>query len=199
MKNIENSTAKIIENPTDKQIFEAFKTALASDCIKIHCCNKESVVTVVTISEVYDLLKRQQEEIERLQKKQKPSAASGYKVENGKVVFFTNMLNGYRHEYENLDEVVKTLNVMLNECYIKDEIVDHFNAVVKSLNEDKSALNETITNLLEQIKTLKADFTKEFVEKIKEEIFDEFFREDSQDKFLLTNMLEGLSKEVVGG
>ena len=88
---------------------------------------------------------------------------------------------------------------MLNECYSKDEIVDHFNAVVKGLNEDKSALNETITNLLEQIKTLKADFTKEFVEKIKEEIFDEFFREDSQDKFLLTNMLEGLAKEVVGG
>lgn len=37
-------------------------------------------------------------EVERLQKRRKPTETSGFKIENGKVVFYTNMLNGYRHE-----------------------------------------------------------------------------------------------------
>ena len=50
-------------------------------------------------------------EVERLQKLQKPTKTSGFIIQNGKVVFYSNMLNGYRHEYKDLDEVVKELNL----------------------------------------------------------------------------------------
>ena len=53
-------------------------------------------------------INQQQAEIEKFTKRQKPTGASGYKIENGKVVFFTNMLGGYREEKEKLEEVVKT-------------------------------------------------------------------------------------------
>ena len=69
-----------------------------------------------------DLINRQQAEIERLHKLQKPTEASGFKIEDGKVVFYTNMLNGYRHELKDLDEVVEELNLMLQEAYKTDEI-----------------------------------------------------------------------------
>lgn len=76
-------------------------------------------------SDILDLIKRQQAEIERFTKRQKPTAASGYKVENGKIVFYTNMLEGCHNVYESLDDVAKTLNELLQECYDKDEIVLH--------------------------------------------------------------------------
>lgn len=92
---------------------------------------------------------RQKAEIEKFTKRQKPTGASGYKIENGKVVFFTNMLGGCRHEYENLDEVVKTLNELLQECYSKDEIA----FALKCKTED--------------LKTAKSEAIKEFWNKLK--------------------------------
>jgi hypothetical protein len=70
-------------------------------------------------------------ENERLQMLQKPTEASGYKIENGKVVFYTNILNGYRHEYANLDEVVQDLNLMLQNAYKNDEIISHYKGALQ--------------------------------------------------------------------
>ena len=39
--------------------------------------------------------------------------ARGYKVENGKLVFFSNMLDGYRHEYKDLQEICEEMNGLL--------------------------------------------------------------------------------------
>ena len=97
-----------------------------------------------------DLINRQKAEIERFKNRQKPTAASGYKIENGKVVFFTNMLGGCKIVKENLDEVVKTLNELLQECYSKDEIA--------------FALKCTT----EELKTAKAEAVKEFAERFTE-------------------------------
>ena len=72
-----------------------------------------------------------QAEIERLQKLQKPTKTSGFIIQNGKVVFYSNMLNGYRHEYKDLDEVVKELNLMLQSCYKCDEVVSHYKGNLK--------------------------------------------------------------------
>ena len=95
-----------------------------------------------------DLINRQKEEIERLHKLQKPTEASGFKIEDGKVVFYTNMLNGYRHELKDLDEVVEELNLMLQEAYKTDEIAGYLRA------------------LQEQYKTAKAEAIKEFAERL---------------------------------
>lgn len=70
-------------------------------------------------------------EIERLKKARMPTETSGFKIEKGKVVFYTNMLNGYRHEYENLDEVVKELNLMLKECYKNDDIISNLKGILE--------------------------------------------------------------------
>lgn len=39
--------------------------------------------------------------------------AQGFKVENGKLVYFSNILDGYRHEYKDLQEVCEEMNSML--------------------------------------------------------------------------------------
>lgn len=81
-----------------------------------------------------------------MQKLQKPTEASGFKIENGKVVFYTNILNGYRHEYKDLEEVVKELNLMLQSCYKCDEVLSHYKS---------------------NLKTAKTEAIKEFAERLK--------------------------------
>ena len=39
--------------------------------------------------------------------------ARGFKVENGKLVYFTNILEGYRHEFKDLQEICKEMNGMM--------------------------------------------------------------------------------------
>lgn len=75
-------------------------------------------------------------EIERLHKLQNPTEASGFKIELGKVVFYTHILNGYRHEYANLDEVVKELNLMLQQHYSKDVIVAHYKSKLQTAKSE---------------------------------------------------------------
>ena len=84
-------------------------------------------------------------EIERLHKLQKPTETSGFKIVNGKVVFYTNILNGYRHEYKDLEEVVKELNLMLQSCYKCDDVVSHYKG---KLNKAKS---EAVREFAEKI------------------------------------------------
>ena len=116
-----------------------------------------------------------QAEIEKFTKRQKPTGASGYKIENGKVVFFTNMLGGCRHEYENLDEVVKTLNELLQECYSKDEIA----FALKCKTED--------------LKTAKSEAIKEFAELVKMEFYKEF---DELIPSIMADRIDNLVKEM---
>lgn len=92
-----------------------------------------------TLKETLDLINRQKAEIEKFKNRQKPTAASGYKIENGKIVFFTNMLGGCKIVKENLDEVVKTLNELLQECYSKDEIAFALKCKTEELKTAKVA------------------------------------------------------------
>lgn len=82
-----------------------------------------------------------------MQKLQKPTATSGFKIENGKVVFYTNILNGYRHEYKDLVEVVKELNLMLQSCYKCYEVVSHCKGKLKiAKTEAIKEIAERLTN-----------------------------------------------------
>jgi hypothetical protein len=114
---------------------------------------KKTFVDAELIEGALALINRQKAEIERFKNRQKPTGASGYKIENGKVVFFTNMLGGCRHEYKDLDEVVKTLNELLQECYSKDEIA----FALKCKTED--------------LKAARAESVKEFAERLKEKLY----------------------------
>ena len=135
---------------TDNEIIKALECCIKNTCSECpfyknwitHRCGELRNLAL-------DLINRQQAEIEKFTKRQKPTGASGYKIENGKVVFFTNMLGGCRYEYENLDEVVKTLNELLQECYSKDEIA----FALKCKTED--------------LKTAKSEAIKEFAERLK--------------------------------
>ena len=110
------------------------------------------------VKSALDLINRQQAEIERFTKRQKPTGASGYKIVNGKVVFFTNMLGGCRYEYENLDEVVKTLNELLQECYSKDEIAFALKCKTEDLKTAKSeAIKEFAERLTDRAELIKAN------------------------------------------
>ena len=107
-----------------------------------------ATVRLDTLKNALVLINRQKAEIERFKNRQKPTAASGYKIENGKVVFFTNMLGGCRIEKENLEEVVETLNELLHEAYAKDEIAF------------------TLKCKTEELKTAKAEAIKEIRDKV---------------------------------
>ena len=93
-----------------------------------------------------DLINRQQAEIERLQKLQKPTGAGGFKVENGKVVFYSDMLNGYRHEYKDLDEIVKELNLYMHTDYKNLELISHYQ------HKAQTAKTEAIKEFAERLK-----------------------------------------------
>ena len=129
----------------------------------------------LVMRDALDLINRQQAEIEKFTKRQKPTGASGYKIENGKVVFFTNMLGGCRHEYENLDEVAKTLNELLQECYSKDEIA----FALKCKTED--------------LKTAKSEAIKEFAELVKMEFYKDF---DELIPSIMADRIDNLVKEM---
>ena len=85
-------------------------------------------------------------EIERVEKLQKPTETSGFHIKNGNIVFYTNILNGYRYEYKNLDEVVKELNLMLHQNYSSDEIISHY----KGELETTKAENERHIRMVNQ-------------------------------------------------
>ena len=89
-------------------------------------------------------------ELDRLHKLQNPTKTSGYRLENGKVVFYTNILNGYRHEYVNLEEVVKELNLQLRGAYRNDEVLSHYKG---------------------KLRTAKSEAIKEFAERVKPMMF----------------------------
>ena len=74
---------------------------------------------------------KMKKELELLHKLQEPTETSGFKIENGKVIFYTNILNGYRHEYENIEEVARELNLLLQSCYKSDDIVLHYKGKAK--------------------------------------------------------------------
>ena len=79
-------------------------------------------------------------EVERLQKLQKPTGAGGFKIENGKVIFYSDMLNGYRHEFRDLDEIVKELNLYMQTDYKNIELISHYKH--KAQNAKSEAIKE---------------------------------------------------------
>lgn len=94
-------------------------------------------------------IEKQEKEIERLHTLCKPTETSGYRIENGKVVFYTKILNGYRHEYESLDRVVNDMNIMLQNAYKTDEIAGHYKG---------------------KLQTAKSEAIKEFAKKVETEL-----------------------------
>ena len=138
----DNELIKALECCSDT----ANKSCKEKKCPAIKECMTD--VDILEKSALY-LINRQKAEIERLQKLQKPTKTSGFKIELGKVVFYTHILNGYRHEYANLDEVVKELNLMLQQHYSKDVIVAHYKSKLQT------AKSEAYKDFAEK---LKADF-----------------------------------------
>lgn len=144
-------------NLTDKEIKKALeccsKAKTNEDCKKLECPFYDDAIEMcgvlnseqVLMSNALDLINRQEEKIKKFENRQKPTGASGYKIENGKVVFFTNMLGGCKIVKENLEEVVKTLNELLQEAYSKDEIA----FALKCKTEE----NENLKAEVERLKT----------------------------------------------
>lgn len=117
---------------TQEQIIKAlecctFSLVKCSNCPLFGIENYSGRCRQILINKITEALK----ENERLYKIQEPTDTSGFKIENGKAVFYTNILNGYRHEYKDLDELVKELNLLLQSCYKSDDIVLHYKGKAK--------------------------------------------------------------------
>ena len=80
---------------TDNEIIKALeccRTNIMADCkrcnLRLEDGTTRPYCTTILIGNALDLINRQKAEIERFKSRQKPTGASGYKIENGKVVFF---------------------------------------------------------------------------------------------------------------
>ena len=97
---------------------------------------------------VWDTMYNTKVENEKLKKKldsiklkMQPTAASGYKYENGNIVFFTDILNGYREEYDTTDKIVSQLNLLRHECYRLMECESHLRLKQTPLMCNPSVIN----------------------------------------------------------
>lgn len=61
--------------------------------------------------------------------------ARGFKVENGKLVYFSNLLDGYRHEFEDLQEICEEMNGMLEQYDSLIEQIEFWKYMAKSMQE----------------------------------------------------------------
>lgn len=100
-------------------------------------------------------------EIERFAKLTKPTSTSGFKIEKDKVIFFTDMLNGYKHEYNTLDDFIAECNLLLKRCYEVDDV----NSILKG-----------------KLETAKSEAVKEFAERFNKEAEDAWI--DNEDGFM---------------
>lgn len=167
----ENNVGKMTDNEIKKNLEIYIKDIR---CVK---CDFEDECLFDVIKSALDLINRLQAENKKLKDRQKPTGASGYKIENGKVVFFTNMLGGCKIVKENLEEVVKTLNELLQECYSKDEIAFALKCKTEELETAKAEVDHWKRNAFDGCmersrieKTAKAEAYKECIEKVKEEL-----------------------------
>lgn len=164
---------------TDNDVIKALDCCCNhTDCRACPKLKEKSGCVQRAIREGLKLINRLKAENESLKKRQKPTAASGYKVENGKVVFFTNMLGEYRREYESLDEIVETLNELLHEAYSKDEILFYYNCAKMDL------------------KNAKSEARKEFADKIKATFPDINDPRCTDDDIFTLDSIDNLLKEM---
>ena len=116
----------------DNEIIKALECCYTTEnpwenpCKNCPLCDVEECNDVLMAEYVKDLINRQKAENERLRKLQKPTETGGFRIENGKVVFCSDMLNGYRHEYKDLDEIVKELNLYMHTDYKNIELISHY-------------------------------------------------------------------------
>lgn len=171
------------------------------------------------LSDTIHEINRLQAENKKFKDRQKPTGASGYKIENGKVVFFTTMLGGCKIVKENLEEVVKTLNELLHEAYSKDEIVfalkckteelETAKADIKKLTSGKCVYlsdEETTEYCVEgpcpnykTIAQIKAEAYKEFAERLKKALYSDSCRlVFDSDLDIFECAIDNLLKELVG-
>lgn len=151
-------------NLTDKEIKKALECAAAA----LMYDDEQNLYKLAL-----DLINRYEEKIKKFENRQKPTGASGYKIENGKVVFFTNMLGGCKIVKENLEEVVKTLNELLQEAYAKDEIAFALKCKteeIETLKAEVERLNTYLDVIGYSTDKIKAEAYKEFAERLKAEM-----------------------------
>ena len=138
----------IIEHISNDELLALFFAKKNLDCQQEKIAEKDEIIKAQAdkIFLYEQALKDKTAEIERLEKLQNPTGAGGYKVENGKVVFYSDMLNGYRHEYKDLNEIVKELNLYMHTDYKNLELISHYQ------HKAKTAKSETIKEFAERLK-----------------------------------------------
>ena len=186
---------------TDNDIKKALEccSQFAKDCRNCPF-NKAGGCASTNKAEIYlAYINRLEAENKKFKERQKPTAASGYKIENGKVVFFTNMLGGCKIVKENLEEVVKTLNELLQECYSKDEIAFALKCKTEELETAKAEIERLQTekdNLIKTYSECQVANLKEFAEIVKanrRKLFNYIYSDTGFD-----NQIDNLLKEMIG-
>lgn len=124
--------------------------------------------------------------------------ANGYAVENGKIIYFSNMLDGYRHEFKDLEEVVEEMNGIMKKFdsymsqieYWKHKAEEKIpeGAVVISKEQ-----NENWLSFLEQnIEKARKEAVEKFAERVKMAFYYEF---DELIPSIMADKIDEIAKE----
>ena len=81
--------------------------------------------------------------------------AQGYKVENGKLVYFSNILDGYKHEYKDLQEICEEMNGLLKKFDSYEEQLTFW----KGKAEEKLPENSVVLSR-EELRKLRKDYAQ---------------------------------------
>lgn len=103
--------------------------------------------------------------------------ARGFKVENGKLVYFTNILEGYRHEFKDLQEICKEMNGMM-------EKHDSYMAQIEFWKCDAETYKIWKDKLIEELKQASEKVRRETIKELVE--FAEDFFEWDEEGFVRT-------------
>ena len=144
-------------------------------------------------------------EIERVEKLQKPTETSGFHIKNGNIIFYANILNGYRYEYKNLDEVVKELNLMLHQNYSSYEIISHYKGKLETAKTEIERLQSYNENLLtantalpNEILDIKTEAYKEFAERL-QAMFEQYATYDTLHIYEIIDRIDIVLEELTEG
>ena len=123
------SEVSLVDGHIDNGISDAETVGILNEIVHLYHKDKTTIkgIPLITfLGDILDLINRQKAEIETLNSRKKPTVTGGYKIENGKVIFYSDMLNGYRHEYKDLEEIVKELNLYMHTDYKNIELISHY-------------------------------------------------------------------------
>lgn len=135
---------------------KTFTSDFASDTQKAYKEGYEKGIEE-TVEKPVDTQKREYENIDDI--------ARGFVVKDGKILYVTNILDGYRHEFKDIHEICDEMNAMMKQLDSLTELSDYLKAMNKEIRDNTAQeILSQLAKMANRETPLKADI-EELAEK----------------------------------